>query len=225
MEKTVQENVVQQSILTSLREFYPIRVDDVVLFSAVQKKLPSATIDDITRNLQKLIDGEWVEESIVKPPFGEQMVRRLKITSSGIDYLQEIEGIEEIPGVVYAKEIESRLIETYDRIKDDMEEMRRGLETSQKSLEHDMDGMRSSISDHDQVIKTYFVRVIETFGIFVGIFAVVVVAMISSINVALQQAEPINIFIILIALPCILVLVLLSLLWGIKKMILDRPQH
>lgn len=225
MEKAIQENVIQQSILTCLREFYPIRVDDVVLYSAVQKKLPSATMDQIICNLQKMIENQWVEESAVKPPFGEQMVRRLKITSSGIDYLQEIEGIEEIPGVVYAKEIESRLIETYDRIKLDMEDMRRGLETNQKSLESDMDDMRESIADHDQVIKTYFVRVIETFGIFVGIFAVVVVAMISSINVALQQAEPINMVVILVALPLMLVLVLLSLLWGIKKMILDRPHH
>lgn len=76
------------------------------------------------------------------------------------------------PGVS-AKEIEARLVEIYDRIKVDMESMRQNLENSQKALEKEMAAVRSSIADHDQVIRTYFVRVVETFGVFVGIFAVV----------------------------------------------------
>ncbi len=40
-----------------------------------------------------------------------------------------------------------------------------------------MEDMRKQIGDHDQVIKTRFIRDIETFDVFVGIFATVVVVM------------------------------------------------
>ena len=61
------------------------------------------------------------------------------------------------------KEIESRLIETYDRIKSDMGEMRQSLEMSRKALDKQMEDMRKQIGGQEQVFKTYFIRVIETF--------------------------------------------------------------
>jgi hypothetical protein len=51
-------------------------------------------------------------------------------------------------------------METYDRIKVDMEAMRQNLEDSQRTLEGDMTKVQSSIADHDQVIRTCLVRVI-----------------------------------------------------------------
>ena len=65
--------------------------------------------------------------------------------------------------VMPPKEIESRLIETYDRIKSDMGEMRQSLEMSRKALDKQMEDMRKQIGGQEQVFKTYFIRVIETF--------------------------------------------------------------
>ena len=124
---------------------------------------------------------------------------------------------------VMVRELEARLVSTYDKIKADMEEVRHGLETSQKSLESDMGNMRETIADHDQVIRTYFVRVIETFGVFVGIFAIVVVMMLSVVpslaTVSLDRAV-----IYLVGVPLVLAAVILLMLYGIKKLILASPR-
>jgi hypothetical protein len=69
------------------------------------------------------------------------------------------------------------------------------------------------------------VRVIETFGVFVGIFAVVV-AIFSTINVAelgSVQAMEFSIL-ILVALPIILVVVIVTLLYAIWELVLKMPR-
>ena len=111
-----------------------------------------------------------------------------------------------------------------------MEEMRQSLETSQKALDEEMEDMRKQIGDHDQVIRTYFIRVIETFGVFVGIFAVVVVVMsgmgdaITTPNITFGTQ-----LMILLGIPAALTIVIIVLLLGIKYLILvpDRkcPVH
>jgi DNA-binding transcriptional ArsR family regulator len=218
---------VQKQILRNLREFYPIKVDEIVLVASVQKQMKDATSELISRDLRELRDKGLIEESAVRAPFGKTDTYRFKISAAGIEYLQSLEERgPQAPGVS-AKEIEARLVETYDRIKADMESMRQNLENSQKALEKDMATVRSSISDHDQVIRTYFVRVIETFGVFVGIFAVVVVAMISSINAAAAASgdDPFFAVIILIAIPIILVVVIVTLLYAIRELVLKMPRE
>jgi hypothetical protein len=220
---------VQKQILRSLREFYPIKVDEIVLVAAVQKLMKDITTDQLSRDLRELRDKGLIEESAVRAPFGKTDTYRFKISPAGIEYLQSMEEKGPLAPGVSAKEIEARLVETYDRIKADMESMRQNLENSQKSLEKEMTAVRSSIADHDQVIRTYFVRVIETFGVFVGIFAVVVVAMLGTINTANSVTVTggmalDKIVIILVAIPIILVVVILTLLYGIRELVLKMPK-
>jgi hypothetical protein len=218
---------IQKQILKSLREFYPIKVDDIVLVSGVQKIIKDATVDQITKDVIVLRDSGLVEETIIKAPFGKTETKRLKITSAGIERLQGFEE-KEVKGVVSAKEVESRLIETYDRIKGDLETMRENLEASQKALEDEMSEMRKTIADHDQVIRTYFVRVIETFGVFVGIFAVVVVSMQASISGAIQAiavtGNPISFFLALAGIALTLGVVIIAMLYGIRRLVLTPPK-
>lgn len=214
---------IQKQILRSLREFYPIKVDEIVLITAVQKNVKDASIELITKCIGVLKEKGWVEESVVKAPFGKTETIRLKITSTGIEFLQSLEEKEIKIEAIPAEKIETRLVETYDRIKSDMEEMKQGLETSQKTLELEMTEMRKRIADHDQVIRTYFVRVIETFGVFVGIFAVVVV-IIGDISSTLVGAGPELVAIIMIGVPITVVLAILAMLWGIKRLVLTAPK-
>jgi ABC-type sugar transport system permease subunit len=212
---------VRLQLLRNLREFYPIKVDEIVLISAVQKVLKDVTVDQIVQEIQALKEQGYVEVSSVKTPFGKAENFRYKITGQGIEHLQALEERGVKTEVIPPKEIESRLVETYDRIKSDMEEMRLSLETSQKALDKEMEDMRKQIGDHDQVIKTYFIRVIETFGVFVGIFAVVVVIM-SGLGDAIlkEEASFQTQMLILIGIPAALTIVITVLLLGIKWLVL-----
>jgi hypothetical protein len=217
---------IERHILRGLREFYPIKIDEIVLISTVQKSVKDASIEHIAREIRHLRDRGFIEESIVEAPFGKAETNRFKITSLGIEHLQSIEGGGVITDATTLGEIESRLVETYDRIKADMESMRQDLERTQRELAGSIEGISNRITDHDQVIRTYFVRVIETFGVFVGIFAVVVVAMLGSINAAtaLPKVGMDTVIIILVAIPIILVTVILSLLFGIRELVLKAPK-
>ena len=212
---------VRLQLLRNLREFYPIKVDEIVLISAVQKVLKEITVDQIVQEIKALKEQGYVEVSSVKTPFGKAENFRYKITGQGIEHLQSLEERGVKAEVIPPKEIESRLVETYDRIKSDMEEMRQSLETSQKVLDKEMEDMRKQIGDHDQVIKTYFIRVIETFGVFVGLFAVVVVVMGQGLGTAMGGAKTLNDqLVVLIAVTGSLTIVILVLLLGIKLLIL-----
>jgi len=214
---------VQKQILKSLREFYPIRVDDIVLVAAVQKAIKDASADQIAEDISAMRDNGLVEETVIKAPFGKMETKRLKITSTGIERLQTLEE-KEVKGVISAKEIEQRLIDTYDRIKNDLENMRQNLEANQRALESDMNEMQKKISDHDQMIRTYFVRVIETFGVFVGLFAIVVVIMISGEN-AFKGGSISDYLLFALVVPSVLIVTVLTLLYGIKKLVLMPPKN
>ena len=221
------DNEIQKQLLKSLREFYPIKVDDVVLVAAVQKNVRDASLEQINREIVALVGKELIEETTVKAPFGKTETRRLKITSSGIERLHGLEE-KETPTAASAKEIESRLVETYDRIKGDLESMRQNLESSQKALESDMLKMQDQIADHDNVIRTYFVRVIETFGVFVGIFAVVVVSMQTSISGSVSAlsatGNPWAFFLAISGIALTVGIVILALLYGIRRLVLIPPK-
>lgn len=222
MSGVLTEQDLEKQILRHLREFYPVKVDEIVLISTVQKESRDTNIETVGKAIRGLRDRGLVEETVVKAPFDKAETFRFKITSQGIGFLQKMEEAGVVAGIS-PKEIEARLVETYDRIKADMEVMRQNLETSQKALESEMEGMRVRIADHDQVIRTYFVRVIETFGVFVGIFAVVVVMMISSLIGLTQMRDPTQILFIVVWVPVSLILMILAMLLGIKHLVLKTP--
>jgi hypothetical protein len=211
---------MDRQVLKCLREFYPIKVDEIVLVSSVQKSMKGAAVDDIKVGLRRLKEGALIEESSVKAPFGKTETLRYKITSEGIDHLQSLEEKVAAKGIS-AKDVEMRIIETYDRIKADMEEMRLSIETSQRALDADMDDVRQRIAEHDQVIRTYFLRVIETFGVFVSIFAVVVVMMISIGQNIAVITDPVILGIFLVGVPIAVILFAATMLVGIRKFILE----
>ncbi|MDD1772435.1 MAG: hypothetical protein LUQ09_05890 [Methanomassiliicoccales archaeon] len=218
------QNDVQMHVLRSLREFYPIKVDEIVLISSVQKMLKDVTIDRVSQSIKELKEGGLLEESVIKAPFGKTDTYRYKITSNGIDHLQALEEKGAKKEVVSAKEIETRLVETYDRISSDMNDMREGIVTDQKTLEADMVEMRKRISDHDQVIRTYFLRVIETFGVFVSIFAIVVI-LILTIGLSLSYAESEHYWILLISVPVIIIIYVVVMVLSIRTLILVNPRR
>jgi len=86
----------------------------------------------------------------------------------------------------------------------------------------DMEAMGKMIGDYDQVIRTYFIRVIETFGVFVGIFAIVVIMVLNNdIGGAMAADDPRTAFILVIGTPATVVLSILVMLLGIKYLILQ----
>lgn len=222
------DSEVQKQILKNLREFYPIKVDEIVLTTAVQKNIKDASIELINRCIGVMKEKGWIEESVVKAPFGKTETIRLKITSAGIEYLHSLEEKEVKLEPIPVEKIEARLVETYDRIKSDMEEMKHGLENSQRALESEMSEMRKKIVDHDQVIKTYFVRVIETFGVFVGIFAVVVVVMLNfgqnTPSGEEMGADLGGSLLVMFGVPIVVMISILVMLWGIRKLVLTPPR-
>ena len=89
----------------------------------------------------------------------------------------------------------------------------------------DMEAMGKRIGDHDQVIRTYFIRVIETFGVFVGIFAIVVIMVLNNdIGGAMAADDPWTAFILVIGTPATVVLSIMIMLFGIKYLIL-QPEY
>ena len=223
MVETDVETDIQKQILRSLRDFYPIRVDDVVLVAAVRKAIADAMPEQIAVDITMLRGLGLIEESMAKTPFGEGETRRLRITAIGIERLQAIEE-REPKGMVSPTEVEARLVETYDRIKSDMEAMRQSFEANQKIMEAETARVRGQIAEHDEIIRTYFVRIIETFGVFVGIFAVVVVIL-SNGNTAVSTInDPVVYIGFWVGIALTVVFVIMSLLLGIRYLVLTPPK-
>ena len=62
---------VRLQLLRNLREFYPIKVDEIVLISAVQKVLKDVAVEQIVGEIHALKEQGYVEVSSVKTPFGK----------------------------------------------------------------------------------------------------------------------------------------------------------
>ena len=88
---------VQKQILRSLREFYPIKVDEIVMAAAVQKLMKEVSADQISRDLRELRDKGLIEESAVRAPFGKTDTYRFKI-SPGRHRIPAVHGGEGAPG-------------------------------------------------------------------------------------------------------------------------------
>jgi len=85
--------------------------------------------------------------------------------------------------------------------------------------------MSKRIGDHDQVIRTYFIRVIETFGVFVGIFAIVVVMVLTRYEEVVGVKDPWTAAIMVVGTPAAVVIATLIMLWGIKFLILEPNRN
>ncbi len=121
------DDIVKNHILSNLREFYPLKVDETVLISAVQRSGKNISADQISKKVRTLAEEGMIDQSTVKAPFGTEKTSRFKITTQGMEYIQSHLGdkIAALPAPL--AEIEARLAETYDGIKADMEKMRQEL--------------------------------------------------------------------------------------------------
>ncbi len=202
-------------MLRTLREIYPAKVEELVLIAAVQKEL-AASIEQIDAELMLGKAKGFLDE------FGDtdSEGRWFKITSRGIERLQELELVATTTDLGKLMEMERRLVETYDRIQTDMSKMRSELDERTDKMTSEMEGMSKRIGDHDQVIRTYFIRVIETFGVFVGIFAIVVVMVLTRYEEVVGVKDPWTAAIMVVGTPAAVVIATLIMLWGIKYLIL-----
>jgi len=210
------ESPVLTKVLRTLREIYPAKVEELVLIAAVQKEL-AASIEQIDAELMVGRTKGFLEE------FGEPDAegRWFKITSRGIERLQELELVATSTDLGKLMEMERRLVETYDRIHQDMSNMQGELDKRTEAMTADMEAMSKRIGDHDQVIRTYFIRVIETFGVFVGIFAIVVVMVLNRFDQAFGVDDPGTAAILVVGTPSAVVISVLVMLWGIKHFVLQ----
>ena len=202
-------------VLRTLREIYPAKVEELVLISAVQKEL-SASIEQIDAEVNIGKSKGFLEE------FGEVDAegRWFKITSRGIERLQELELVATSTDLGKLMEMERRMVETYDRIQQDMSAMQGQLDERTAAMNSEMEAMSKRIGDHDQVIRTYFIRVIETFGVFVGIFAIVVVMMLNQTEDISKIEDPWTATALAVGKAAGLVIAILVMLYGIKRLVL-----
>jgi len=206
---------VLTKVLRTLREIYPAKVEELVLIAAVQKEL-AASIEQIDAELMVGRAKGFLEE------FGEPDAegRWFKITSRGIERLQELELVATSTDLGKLMEMERRLVETYDRIHQDMSTMQEELDNRTEAMTADMEAMSKRIGDHDQVIRTYFIRVIETFGVFVGIFAIVVVMILNNPHEVMAEEDSFTRALLVLGVPITVVVSVLVMLLGIKYLIL-----
>lgn len=208
--------MVLTKVLRTLREIYPAKVEELVLISAVQKEL-SASIEQIDAEMMIGKAKGFLEE------FGgaDEEGRWFKITSRGIERLQELELVATTTDLGKLMEMERRLVETYDRIHHDMSVMQGQLDRRTEAMTANMEAMGKRIGDHDQVIRTYFIRVIETFGVFVGIFAIVVVMILNNPQEVMAEEDSFTRIILVLGVPITVVVSVLIMLLGIRYLILE----
>jgi DNA-binding IscR family transcriptional regulator len=205
------------AILRQLRHSYPARVAEADLLRTVAQG-EKVGQESLRPTLTKL-----VEEGLVQSSKDGAGVTRLVVSTKGISMLDGLEPQTDGAGTISPWEMESKLIATYDSMKTDMEALKKNLERSQKEFEKDVSEIRKSIADHDQFI-------IESISVFIGVFGIVVVMMVSTLKDSLggNGANPTDIVdlqIFVVMLPLLLVLTIIPTLYLIKKVILqpNRP--
>ncbi len=164
------------AILRQLRQSYPARVAEADLLKTVAQS-EKVGQESLRPTLTRL-----VEEGLVQSSKDGAGVTRLVVSAKGISMLEGLEPQTEGAGTISPWEMESKLIATYDSMKTDMEALKKNLERSQKEFEKDVSELRKSIADHDQFLRTYFVRIIESISVFIGVFGIVVVMMVSTLK-------------------------------------------
>lgn len=207
-------------LLRALRKAYPAKLDAQQLLSSIS--LAEKMDKEVLRTaLESLREEQLVEESPGKVGGSP----RVNLSHSGMERLHETDPKDEQYEIISPREIESKLISTYDSMKAEMEILKQNLENSQKTLDVEMSGLRKGITDHDQFLRTYFVRIIESISTFIGIFGIVVVMMVGSLEGHLGAVEdPTVLILFVIGLPLLLILSIMPTLYLIKHNVLE-PRH
>jgi hypothetical protein len=220
----------RQALLAALRSFHPAKVDDKALFSALQRQRHETTPELYESGVEALVSEGLVEASIVRMPFEQGEVRRLSLTAAGLEAAKPLESAGD--DLISPSEMEARLVSSYDSMKRDVEAIKSRLGEQQKALEKEMADTRKSIAEHDQFLKTYFVRIVETIGVFMGIFGIVVVMMISALMqkrpgsdlpylVVSDQAQAV---LFVFGLPTAICVTMLVIMWIVKRRIIHPPE-
>ncbi len=154
MDKEAVSSKIEEQILRSLREYYPIKADEVVIISAVQKAMKNISPDEVSQEIRFLRDQGWLEESVVKAPFGMIEAFRFKITSSGIRQLQALETRElgDLPGAL--SELEARLADTHNHLKVDMERDRKDLEGFIRAVDNKVEDLSKQLAEFRELMDS-----------------------------------------------------------------------
>jgi DNA-binding MarR family transcriptional regulator len=138
------DSELKTHLLRSLRDFYPIKVDEIVLVSAIQSRSNGAPVDRISIIMRSLLNARWVEESPVKASLGKPQTYRYRITASGIEHLRSLESGETRDLSSHLAEIEMKMVETWNsdiaRVKDD-------LDCSKKEFEESIEEMNKKLTE------------------------------------------------------------------------------
>lgn len=146
---------LKEQVLRHLREHYPIKVDEAVLISAIHASNKGASHDQISECIKSLKDEGLIEESFIKVPFGKMDTYRFKITPSGIENLQLRAGGGIRSPSATLVEIESRLADTYNCIKTDMEVKNKQLEESIKGLSDKIADLSKELAEVKGIVDSY----------------------------------------------------------------------
>jgi hypothetical protein len=211
---------IRKAVLMNLRRSYPARVDPKELIKVIASGNGYEDIE-VCRVLDVLRAEGLVEETLHGS--GTASSRRVQISQSGLGALYSQEPTESSGEIVTPREIESKLISTYDNMKADMEDLKRNLQLNQQELGKVMRELHGSISEHDQFLKTYFVRIMESISVFIGIFGIVVVIMVSNLSGHIRDYFAYQEFVVFIlVLPILLIITIVPSLYLIQRYILTQ---
>jgi uncharacterized membrane protein len=135
---------INLQILRSLRDFYPIKVDEIVLVSAIQSKRKGAPVDLISNSMRSLLNQRWVEETPVKASLGKPQTYRYRITPSGIEHLHSVESGETRDLSRHLVEIESKLVDTWNS---DMTRAQEKCDRNKKELEGSIEEINKKLAE------------------------------------------------------------------------------
>ena len=207
-------------LLRALRKAYPAKLDVQQLISSISLS-EKVDKDKLQEALISLKEENLIEES----PGKVGGSARVNLSHLGMEHLHETDPKNEQYEVISPREIESKLISTYDSMKAEMEILKQNLESSQKTLDLEMGGLKKSIADHDQFLRTYFVRIIESISTFIGIFGIVVVMMVNNLGDNLEKVnDPTILIFFVVGLPLLLIITIMPTLFLIKHKVLE-PRH
>jgi hypothetical protein len=219
----------RQALLAVLRSLHPLPVDDKVLLSTMRRQRPELDATLFEAAVAATQQEGLVEVTLVKAPFDKGEARRLSLTAAGLEASGPTVVVDDL---ISPSEMEARLVSSYDATKRDVEVIKSRLGEQQKALEKEMADTRKSIVEHDQFLKTNLVRIVETIGMFMGIFGIVVVMMIS----ALMQKRPgsdlpylvvsdsTQAALFVFGMPLIIGVTMIIIMWMINKRIIHPPE-
>ncbi|OPY31940.1 MAG: hypothetical protein A4E32_01548 [Methanomassiliicoccales archaeon PtaU1.Bin124] len=210
-------------VLCLLARFHPIKASEKEVADELHAE-NGLNQEEVHTALESLRIAGSVEMTTVQLAHLSATEDRYSITDKGREALRA-KGMDPAQECITPREIESRLISNYDRIKAEMEQVRQNLERNQKTLETEMTGIRKSMGEHDQFVRTYMVRIVESISMFIGIFAITVVMMVNVLKDLSLIPDKTMLVIFVATLPTLLIITIIPGLWLIRRMILEPRPH